>query len=222
MKERYEEISTPTSSWPPMGSDACPKCSFPIPGRALECPACGIVYAKFGAVAPRRNREHLVWREGSLLVLRRGARLPARCLRCNRTATERLRKSFWWFPEAIVWVARYSFGLALPLAVLFLQTAEVTLPLCTIHHRSRKVALWTGWLLVAGGVVVLAVCVFLNIPIDKLYWLTVGPIMGVIGMFPIFIAIGIVVPNKIDREHVWLRKVCREYLDLLPEGPHDL
>jgi hypothetical protein len=220
MEDRYEDVTTPTSALAPMGSGACPKCSFPVSGGAVECPACGIVYAKFRGVAPREARPPRVWREGSFLVLRRGARLPNRCVRCNRPATERLHKSLWWFHEAVVWVAWLKLLLAFLLALVLLRTATVTVPLCSFHYQSRKAALWTGWLLVAGGVVVTIVCALVDLAVDEMYWIIVGPLMAMVGALPLVFGIQIVVPKKIDRDHVWLEKVCREYLDLLPESPH--
>src|SRR5436190_22485046 len=108
-----------------MESLTCPKCNFLREPQALDCPACGIVFAKYQKTAPppaplnpyaapqsdnappplpgpaAAVAPSGVWRHEGLLIVQQGAELPSRCVVCNRSTVHRWPKTFYWAPPGL-------------------------------------------------------------------------------------------------------------------------
>lgn len=199
----------------------CPRCSRPLPPGALECPACGVVLAKLGhrSARPRRVAEDGVWRAGPILVMRRQARLPTRCVRCGELAATRVRKVLTWLAPPYYLALLIHVLVYIGVAAIALQRVELEIPLCAWHRRRRRRWMGIGVALMVAAVALVAVDLLLRWH-PGLLLVAVG-VFG-IGLITTGLHLQVVVPRKIDDEHIWLEKVCPEYLDRLPDAPDHL
>jgi len=229
--------------------ETCPKCSYPVPTGAAECPACGIVYAKYrGSSAERPPSPSLtagdrfnpyappesdlsapptstpgasgdVWRAGSVLVMAKTAVLPDRCVRCNRQATVRLRRKLVWHRPLIYLAILLHILLYLVIALIVRKRAEIHVPLCSEHDRQRRNKLKIAWGVILGSLLIGALGFTSQ---DLVLLVVLGLMIFVVGLFLVSNATKPVVPKKIDERHVWLKKISPAYLADLPPAPSHL
>ena len=149
-----------------------------------------------------------VWRSGKVLVLRRGANLPHRCLKCNAPATPGKPKKLYWHHWAVYLLVFINILIYIIVGLLLRKTATVALPICDAHRRRRfrRVA---GALLAAVAMVVL-----MAVGEDAL------AAIGIAGLLIALLAAALLsrltVPVRIDAEYVRLKGCGQEYLDSLP------
>ena len=85
-----------------------------------------------------------VWRDGNLLVMRKGAVLPDCCVKCNAPAEGRRLK------VGVVWHGPIDFlGMRLP--YLESHRAKIEVGLCKVHRRRIRVAAAWGVVLFTLG-----------------------------------------------------------------------
>ena len=166
-----------------------------------------------------------VWRDGKLIVMRKGAELPARCILCNAAAEKtKTRRVFYlngWLQLAMLVLFLLTRGLALLpillLSLVFRKTARVAVPLCAEHWRRRlRVTVTTLLLLlIAIGVGVLAA-------IEADFQ---GPLFFV-ALLIFVVAFGLAMARgqmlrakKIDRSTLYLKGARPAFLESLPEYP---
>jgi len=99
-------------------------------------------------------------------------------------------------------------------AVLTAKRAVVDIPLCE-HHRARiKSGIILAWSCFAGALVLAGVAV-----LQEMESLALLAIISLMVSMLVGITRGrLVYARKIDKEHVWLKGVCHEYLDELPKA----
>lgn|SRR5262249_16983762 len=152
-----------------------------------------------------------VWRDGSLLVMQKGATLPNRCLKCNApgngqwvTRTLRLADSkmaflrFIPYVRLIYWIWRAAS-----------QSVEVSFELCNEHHSRINTLTTAGTIMRLAGLVLLLYGLYE----ESLLWIP-GLFVGVIGTG--ISTIPIVKASRIDDYYVWISGVDPGYLSALP------
>jgi hypothetical protein len=160
-----------------------------------------------------------IWRSGNLLVMRKGAQLPDRCVKTNQPANgKRWKATFHWHHPAVYLLILFGFLIYVIVAiavrkgpaVVYVGVTEETL------QKRRRVILWCWGIGIAGIILVfsasslqsesaMGVLVLLGLV------LTLGGLIG-------GIAKGTIVNvDRIEDEYVWIRGVTNEYLALLPE-----
>ena len=108
-------------------------------------------YAPPKAVVQDVDDELAMWREGKVLVLRKGSPFPDRCIKCNApsVAPRRRFKLLWHTP----WIYPLVLGMLLLYAVVAAvvrQRATVEIGLCARHQQRvlwGRVFTWGGFLL---------------------------------------------------------------------------
>ena len=171
-----------------------------------------------GHLAAEADEGRGVWRDEKTLVMAKVARLPSRCVKCNAPATSRLGRSLSWhtpwlylmifFPGLIFYVIA---------ALIVRKTAKIEVPLCDEHRAARSKKILIGWVAALSGIALWFTPAF--VPGDAA---GIAVLVGVgLFLFSLFWALGlqVVTPQKIDKTHVWLNKVCPEYLAELPPLP---
>jgi hypothetical protein len=166
------------------------------------------------AAAPWGTRN--VWRQKNLLVMYNGAHLPDRCVRCNEPAHGRtlVKKRYWHHPA---WALLILVGLLFYLVAILIVRKSVTLRLglCERHHNARQRGMAVSWLLAGLGIAMLAygaansyILLFLSSILVFLGAAIYGSLCGnVVGI------------QKADDHYVWLKRVNKDYLSMLPELP---
>ena len=95
----------------------------------------------------------LAWRDGKKLVVRKGAELPDRCIKCNAPAGGyRYSRTLEWVKP--IWLVTLFLGLLL-FALVYLivrKKGKITVGLCEVHRRRRTRAIAWGWLSALAGI----------------------------------------------------------------------
>lgn len=157
-----------------------------------------------------------VWRQKNMLVMHKNATLPDRCVKCNRPANGRkLTKKFMWHHPA--WFLFIFAGILIYLIVALIVRKPVTLylGLCDEHFSKRRTAIWASW-----GVLALSVGLIIFGAANNL------PALFLIGILLIFVAAiygalsaNVIAIQKVDDHYVWLKRINKDYLMMLPELP---
>src|SRR5215471_15399797 len=152
-----------------------------------------------------------VWRDGSLLVMQKGATLPRRCLKCNApgngqwvTRTLRPAESKMIFLRFIPYV-RWIYWIWRAAS----QSVEVSFELCHDHYSRVNVLTTAGNLMRLAGLVLLLYGLYA----ESLIWIP-GLFMGVIGTG--ISTLPIVKAKRLDDYYVWMSGVDPGYLASLP------
>jgi hypothetical protein len=168
------------------------------------------------------------WRDGRLLMARKGAVLPDRCLKCNAPAEGAQ------FKRSLSWASPYwALSIFLIGPILFLVVyvivswrGKVTVGLCPLHRKKRGRAIALGWLTALAGI---GCIIATGIASDSLtamgissnLLLSLGIGVGIVLLLAAMIggAVGarVLVPTRIDKNFIWLTKVSPEYLASFPD-----
>jgi hypothetical protein len=163
------------------------------------------------------------WRDHDLLKVKKGATLPQRCLRCNAPAGgyQVTRRLTWASPLwgcIIISVSPLVIGFIVFIVVynIVCWRGQTTAFLCPRHRKQARRAIQSTWLTALVGVVVLVTSA---VAAPKLQ-----PALVLIGCLTLFVAVParvfaarVLVPARMDRHYIWLRRVGPKYLGSLPE-----
>ena len=95
------------------------------------------------------------WRDGKLLVVRKGAELTDRCLKCaapTRGYRDQFSRSLSWHKP--VWLLVFFFISPIVYIILYFFVrwrAQVTVAVCARHRRNRCGLIVVGWLVALAG-----------------------------------------------------------------------
>lgn len=164
-----------------------------------------------------------VWRKGNLLIMRKDAVLPDRCVKTNQPAYgRRIRMRFnWCHPLALLGLFLWLVG-AMVLYFIFRQTAVVELGVSeSVHSRRRSFELG-GTLAFCAGILMMFSPALLPYPIDISPFVALsGLILLIGGLVVAQLGSTLITAKRITRDHVWLKGVHPDYLDMLAEWPYD-
>ena len=155
-----------------------------------------------------------VARKKKILVMGKNVPLPDRCVKCNAPANmKRLTKRLYWHSPVVYAALLLNVLIYALIAMCVRKKATVEVGLCDRHFAKRKTAILVSWLLV----LVSAGLLVGGLTADIVPLIIAAPVLFLGTIIYAAIATSIVSPRKIDKEHVWLRGVCKDYLDELPE-----
>ncbi|MCG8407614.1 MAG: Mth family G-protein coupled receptor [Phycisphaerales bacterium] len=155
----------------------------------------------------------VLWREGNLLVMGKGAQLPTRCVKCNAPSEGRplKRKMYWHHPG---WYLLILVGLLIyvVVALCIRKSVVVHAGLCAKHRAKRRWVILASWLIGLSFIPL----GWVAIEFDQPLFIIVGILNLLVGPI-IFIAAGqVVTPSRIDDHYAWIKGVCPSYLSALP------
>lgn len=201
---------------------------------ATQCKRCHVLFVQNISPTPDSNLQGIVledgyilpppptigvlagvWREKSVLVMSRDARLPDRCVKCNQPTQERLKHTFSWHHPAIYILLVAAWLIYLIVAMVVRKQATVELGLCDEHKQKRRRNILIMWALLLLGVV----CFVIAIAGDDVSPAFFGILLLLGGMIFGLATTRVAVPSKIDNRFVWLKGINKDYLDLLPQWP---
>ena len=94
-----------------------------------------------------------VWRDGKVLVAPLGAELPPRCVKCGEPATQMKKRTYYWHHPALYLIVFCALLIYLIVALIFRRRATLTVGLCPVHVKKRRIGILVGWLGALAGIV---------------------------------------------------------------------
>jgi hypothetical protein len=161
-----------------------------------------------------------IWRQGSLLVMRKDAALPDRCIKSNVLTDRKLKRSLNWHHPAIFLSILISICIYIILALILSKKATIYIGLSDEWFAKRGRAMMIGWGSVLASiamVIVGAAMVDRNGAFGIL--IIAGLVLFLFGAIYGLVASRMVSPTKIDDAYVWLKGANAEYLASFPAWP---
>jgi hypothetical protein len=159
-----------------------------------------------------------VWRDGKTLVMVKIARLPSRCVKCNEPATNRLKRTLYWYNPLLFLLILASPLIFIIVALIVRKSVKVEVPLCERHRALRKNGMLAG-----VGIFLVGIILCFSPAMGKddiyVYGLISGIVLFFVGLIVMAVASQVVTASKIDDTHAWLKKVSPLYLATLPPLP---
>jgi hypothetical protein len=158
------------------------------------------------------------WRDRKLLVVRKGAELTDRCLKCAApTEGYRFSRKLSWHKP--IWFL--LFFLISPIVYIIVYffvrwQGWVTVSLCPRHRRNRAWAIALGWLAALAGAGLIVPQGPLSQPKQQIS-LIAGIVLFFVGVIGGIGGSQVLIPRRMDRHFVWLSKVSPAYLAELPD-----
>jgi hypothetical protein len=187
----------PAAAYPPAYPAAYPP---PVPGGTLNYMQPSAVY------------ENVAWREGSKLVVRKGAMLPPLCVRCNEPAEgPPIKRSFSWHSPVLYLLILGGVLVYAIVALIVQQKGIVHLSLCRRHRTRRLLMGWSAAALSIGGLAML----FYSAVLESGVLALGGALVFVIGLVLAVMA-QTLSARKIDTYFVWLGGAGESFLANFP------
>ena len=171
-------------------------------------------YAPPKAIVEDRASEADMWREGKILVLRKGGAFPHRCIKCNAPSVEPKRRyrlswhSPWLYVLILLALLLYAI-----VAAIVRKTAVVEVGLCARH---QKRVLWgriVGW----GGLVVELLLVWAAIATQEPGYGLAALALALPWMIGGLTISRLLLPQRIDDKFARLKGCGPDFLASLPE-----
>lgn len=162
-----------------------------------------------------------LWRKGKILVMRRNAQLPNRCVKSNQPTDLRLQRNLQWHHPMIALTILIGLLVYIILAVILTKKATIHIGLSDEWFAKRRQAILIGWVTALGSIALGVIGIVMVDQVPACGWLIlVGFITFFVGIIYGAVCARMVSPSRIDDEYVWLKGVCPEYLAELPDWPH--
>ncbi|MCP2730852.1 hypothetical protein [Limnofasciculus baicalensis] len=163
-----------------------------------------------------------IWRAGNILVMRRGAQLPDRCIKTNQPANgKRFKAILYWHHPAIYLVILLNLLIYVIIAIFVRKKAVVYFGVSEeVLQKRRRAILW-GWGVGVAGIILFFSALSLQSQLAMaIFLLPVGQALMLGGLIGGSARATIVNVYRIEDEYIWIRGVAKEYLALLPEWNH--
>ena len=211
----YHAVSQPTSA----GRKFCNECGKEFPDDDLVKIENSYVCAGCKPILLQKLKEGVgisgsgnLWRHKKIVVLRRNAIFPDRCIKCNAPATRRLKRKLFWHHPAIYFLVLCNLVIYAIVSVIVRKRADIEIGLCNAHVSSRNRMIGIAWGLFAASLIELFFAT--KYSLGWLGGLTVLTFLAslVCSVFPRMVS-----AEKIEAEYIRVRGAGRAFLDSLPE-----
>lgn len=153
----------------------------------------------------------LLSREGNLLIVSHGARLPPRCFRCNQPATQSKLYKLSWHKSWLWLLAVVNPPLYFVVAPFVRESIRIEAWLCD-QHRSRRAR---GWIGVGGGLLVGAALLGTGIWVNDPGLMGMGGLALIAGLATWVVLLRLWVPQAIQDGKGRIGGCGGEFLDSL-------
>lgn len=156
----------------------------------------------------------LLWRLKKQIVMRPGTEMPDKCVRCNAPSQgPKLKRELTWHPPAYYILIVVSLLVYIIVAMIIRKKAVIHVGLCDKHRSQRK---WAIGICTFGVVVGLGLLI--GGGVSENGWMAIsGVLLLITGIVWGALKATIVSAAKIDKEFVWVKGACSDYLAELPE-----
>lgn len=154
------------------------------------------------------------WRAGKEVVLRAGAALPPRCVKCNAPVTAPIKaRTYYWHHPALYILALVNLLIYAVVALIVRRRATLAPGLCSAHTRRRRLGLLVGW----GGLLAFLGLLVAGVAVDGCGLMLAGGLVLLGALVAAILLARIVIPSRIDAEWVRLKGCGAAFLDSLPD-----
>jgi hypothetical protein len=164
-----------------------------------------------------------VWRQGNLLVMHKRAQLPPICIKSNQPSSQWLKRKLAWHEPWIVVTVLAGLLIYVILALILTKRATIYIGLSDEWMARRKSRMICCWIPGLTFLALMPLGIAMTVTTDQGGWLLVM-LVGFIGALIVLVAgqslVGLVNPQRISDDYVWLKGVNREYLNRLPVFPY--
>ena len=160
-----------------------------------------------------------IWSDYNLLVLRKDAELPDRCIACNEPAEgRRWTQKFYWHSPVFYLLIIVNILIYVLVAVIVRKSAQLSLGICERHQRQRTTALIVGWTTFALAILGFVIATQLR---DATVAVAIIASLALffVGILYAIFRRQLVSPKRIDKNFVWLKGVNLDYVVEYPEWP---
>jgi hypothetical protein len=166
-----------------------------------------------------------LWRQGHILVMHKMAPLPDICLKSNQPANRRLTRNLSWHHPAIALTILAGLLIYVILAIILTKRATILLPLTDEWYARRQRRMLYSWGVGLACLGMMVGGVVMAIQLDQPEYMLLS-LVGLIGGLVALIAgqalVGLVSPQRITDEYVWLKGVHPDYLNRLDPWPYNI
>lgn len=182
----------------------CPMCQEKIDANTSTCPYCAEDIDE-------------VWRNGNVLIMKKDAELPDRCIKCNLPAETHIRRDLFWHANWVYFLVFLSPLIYIVVALLVRKTAKIEIGLTHACAKKRRTAILIAWLLALAGLGVI-IGGFSTLKGDApLYTMFTGIVVMIAGAVWGVVGARLISVSEISHDYIWIKGVCPDYLDELPE-----
>ncbi len=162
-----------------------------------------------------------LWRQGNVLVMRKGSQLPARCVKSNQPTDRRLKRNLYWHHPAIYLTILLHILIYVILALILRKTATIYVGLSDEWFAKRHRAMFIGWFLVLASIGMFVAGVATVDRSETFPWMLVAsPLVFLGGAIYGLLAARMIAAKRISDDYVWLKGVHPSFLADLPEWPY--
>jgi hypothetical protein len=136
----------------------CVKCGSELYPSKTVCPNCRfdnvnnvtppVAVSSYPLTMPPTQQEP--YAEGNILVVPRGAALPANCIKCGAAPQRWLQKKFYWHNPLLYLLILVGLLVYAIVALIVRKQVQLAVPLCEAHDSARKTKIWIGSILLLG------------------------------------------------------------------------
>jgi hypothetical protein len=156
-----------------------------------------------------------LWRQGDMLVIHKCAPLPDICLKSNKPATRRLKRSLSWHHPAVFLLLLISPLIYIIVALILRKSATLNIPLTDAWHGRRRRRMLFAWVAaLLSGLLFFSGLGYLDEP-SAVWVLVFGIVVCVSATFYGVLGCRLVYPHRITDQYVWVRGVHPGFLDRL-------
>jgi hypothetical protein len=126
------------------GKTVCPNCQFDNVNN-LTPP---VAVSGYPLNMPPTYQEP--YAEGNILVVPRGAALPANCVKCGAAPQRWLQKTYYWHNQLLYLLIFAGVLVYAIVALIVRKQMYLAVPLCQEHDSARKTKIWISAILLLG------------------------------------------------------------------------
>ena len=163
-----------------------------------------------------------LWRKGSLLVMHKGGALPPRCVKSNTPTKRSLKRKLTWHHPAVFIALLFNLLIYVILAIVLSKRATIHIGLSDAWFAKRRRAMLIAWTIVLTSIGMFAAAIAASDRYETAAPLVAiaSPLVFIAGAIYGLLAARMVAPTRITDDYVWLKGVCPQFLEPLPEWPY--
>ena len=161
------------------------------------------------------------WRHGKILVARKGAQLPPRCVKTNEPATAWITKKFSWHHPILILLICAGLLFYVIFAIVLTKSGKLTIGLTDERLQRRRILIGLTWVTALGSLTGLFAGVA-SIEADGFFAVLMLTFM-VLALFSVVFGVfsRVLTPVKITDDYIYLRGAHPDFLKQLPPWPYD-